>query len=263
MPTGFFDTDALTGFAEARGLDWICRESTASTNADALQHFDRERREVVAVSGAQTAGRGRRGRDWHSPPGRNIYCTLGLFKSMPPSRQALVGIATGIALCRALRAASGAEVELKWPNDLLAQGAKLGGILTESRMHGERFFFAIGFGLNLALDDADRDAIGQPAASLERAAGRPVERDALLIALLDAVLAEVRGLDAADPAGLAGEFARYDAFHGREVEVVDGAGRRVRGIDRGIAADGQLRLETGAGLELFAAAEISLRAPPA
>ncbi len=263
MPPGTIDADALAGFAADRGLDWICRESTASTNADVLQHFDRERREVIAVSGAQTAGRGRRGRDWHSPPGRNIYCTLGLFKSVASNRQALVGIATGIALCRSLRAASGAEVQLKWPNDLLAQGAKLGGILTESRPHGEQFFFAIGFGLNLALDDADQDIIGQPAASLERAAGRSVERDALLIALLDAVLAEVRGLDDADEARLAGEFERYDAFHGREVEVIDGAGRRVRGIDRGIAADGQLRLETGDGMELFSAAEISLRAPAA
>jgi len=260
MP-GIIDAGALAGFAEARGLDWICHRSTASTNADVLEHFDREHREVVAVSDAQTAGRGRRGRDWHSPPGRNIYCTLGLFKSVPPNRQALVGIATGIALCRSLRAASGAEVQLKWPNDLVAQGGKLGGILTESRPHGEQFFFAIGFGLNLALDDADHGAIGQPAASLERAAGRPVERDPLLLALLDAVLAEVRGLDAADDAGLAAGFARFDAFHGREVEVVDGSGRRVRGIDRGIAADGQLRLETAGGLESFSAAEISLRLP--
>jgi len=263
MSSGSIDAEALAGFAAARGLDWICRETTASTNADVLQHFDRERREVVAVSGAQTAGRGRRGRDWHSPPGRNIYCTLGLLKSVPPNRQALVGIATGVALCRSLRASSGAEVQLKWPNDLLLRGAKLGGILTESRAHGEQFFFAIGFGLNLALDDADHDVIGQPAASLELAAGGPVERDPLLMALLDAVLADVRGLDAADEAGLAREFARFDAFHGREVEVVDGAGRRVRGIDRGIAGDGQLRLETGDGLESFSAAEISLRAPAA
>lgn len=261
MAAASIDADALAGFAEASGLDWICHQTTASTNADVLQHFEHSRREVVAVSAAQTAGRGRRGRGWHSPPGRNIYCTLGLLKLVPANRQALVGIAAGIALCRSLREASGAEIHVKWPNDLLLQGAKLGGILTESRPHREQFFFAIGFGLNLALDDADHGAIGQPAASLERAASRPLERDPLLIALLGAVLAEVRGLDIADEAGLADTFARYDAFHGREVEIVDGAGRRVRGIDRGIAADGQLRLETGDGLKSFAAAEISLRAP--
>jgi len=259
MQAGPIDAAALGEFASARGLDWICRDSTASTNADVLRHFEREQREVVAVSGAQTAGRGRRGRQWHSPPGRNIYCTLGLLKAVPANRQALLGIVTGIALCRSLRGLCGAEVQLKWPNDLLAAGGKLGGILAESRPHGEQFFFAIGFGLNLALDDSDLDAIGQPAASLESAAANPFERNALLLALLDAVLAALRGFDA--EVELAADFAGYDAFHGREVEVVDNGGQRIVGIDRGIAADGQLRLETGDGLQLFSAAEISLRAP--
>ena len=254
-----FDETALRRAVEGHGLDWIYQRSTASTNADVIGHYRRERRESFAVCDTQTAGRGRRGRQWHSPPGANIYCSLGLFKALPANRLALLGIVTAVALCRTLRAVSGAEVELKWPNDLLVEGGKLGGILVESQPHGDGLhFFAIGFGINLALADADLDAIGQPAASLDAAATRPVERGELLIAALEALVPELRGFDAG-AGDLAAEFAGYDAYHGKRVEVDDGE-RRIRGIDRGIAADGQLQLETGDGLQRFSAAEISLRA---
>jgi BirA family biotin operon repressor/biotin-[acetyl-CoA-carboxylase] ligase len=253
-----FDEAALRRVVENHGLDWIYRQSTASTNADVIGHYRRERREAVAVCDTQTAGRGRRGRPWHSPPGANVYCSLGLFKAMPANRLALLGIVTAVALCRALRAISGAEVKLKWPNDLLVAGGKLGGILVESQPHDDGlYFFAIGFGLNLALDDTDLDAIGQPAASLADASLRPVERGGLLIAALDELLPQLRAFDAGSD-GLATEFANYDAYHDKRVEVIDGE-RRIFGIDRGIGADGQLQLETGDGLLCFSAAEISLR----
>lgn len=253
------DEAALRRAVEDHGLDWIYRRSTASTNADVSSHYERQRRESVAVCETQTAGRGRRGRQWHSPPGSNIYCSLGLFKALPADRLALLGIAAAISLCRSLREVSGAEVMLKWPNDLLLAGGKLGGILVESRPHENGlYFFIVGFGLNLALGDADLDAIGQPAAGLEGAATRPIERSALLIFALDALLAELRGFDPG-AADLAADFAALDAYRDREVEVVDGE-QRIRGINRGIAADGRLRLETGNGLQTFSAAEISLRA---
>ncbi|HKJ51516.1 MAG TPA: biotin--[acetyl-CoA-carboxylase] ligase [Gammaproteobacteria bacterium] len=259
MSPARFDEAAIRRVAESHGLDWIYRHSTTSTNADVIGHYRRERREAVAVSDTQTAGRGRRGRQWHSPPGANIYCSLGLFKALPVNRLALLGIVTAVALCRALRAVSGAEVKLKWPNDLLVAGGKLGGILVESQPHDDGlYFFAIGFGINLALADIDFDAIGQPAASLGAAATRALERGDLLIAALDTLVPELRSFDAG-AGDLATQFAAYDAFHGKPVEVVDGE-RRIRGIDRGIAADGQLQIETGDGLQHFSAAEISLRA---
>jgi BirA family biotin operon repressor/biotin-[acetyl-CoA-carboxylase] ligase len=259
MRSAGFDETALRRAVEGHGLDWIYKRSTASTNADVLRHYERERREAVAVSETQTAGRGRRGRQWHSPPGANIYCSLGLFKALPPDRQALLGIVAAIALCRSLREQSGAEVALKWPNDLVLAGGKLGGILAESRPHADGlYFFIIGFGLNLALENADLERIAQPATGLDSAATRPLERSTLLIAALDAVLSELRAFDAA-AGSPAAEFALFDAYHGREVEVVEGE-RLIRGINRGIAADGRLRLETGSGEEYFSAAEISLRA---
>ena len=259
MRRAAFDEQALRRAVEAQGLDLIYRHSTESTNADVLEHYAARGHAAVAVCEQQTAGRGRRGRRWHSPASGNIYCTLGLFKRVPAERQAMLSIATGLALCRALRRSCGVETELKWPNDLLAGGRKLGGILIESRAHGAgEYFFAIGFGINLSLAQSDLDSIGRPAASLETAAARPVERADLLLELVVEVLESARGFEPAQAAGLASEFAAYDAFHDREVDVLAGE-ERIRGINRGIAEDGQLRLETASGIQLFGAAEISLQ----
>ena len=180
----------------SHGLDWCYRDQTDSTNADVLQHYGEFRREVVAVSETQNAGRGRRGRQWHSPYARNIYCTVGLFKSLPANRQGLLSIVTGMALCRAIEASTAARVELKWPNDLLAGGEKLGGILIESRPHdATSFFFAIGFGINLSMHADEVAAIGQPVTSLDRLTARPPDRNALLSVAIDSVVAAIREFD--------------------------------------------------------------------
>lgn len=251
--------DSAGSIAARHGLDWHYRERTESTNADVLNHYRQHRREVVAVSEAQSAGRGRRGRQWHSPYARNIYCTIGLLKTMPANRQGLLSILTGLALCRALETVSAARIELKWPNDLLAAGRKLGGILIESQPHDEdSFFFAIGFGINVFMDDAQLDEIAQPVTSLDRMAARALDRTDLLEAAIEAVVGAIREFDETRVAQLVEEFRQADAFHGREVEVIS-AGERILGINRGISPDGELRLETGAGLQLHSAAEISLK----
>jgi BirA family biotin operon repressor/biotin-[acetyl-CoA-carboxylase] ligase len=115
--------------AERHGFDWHYRHDTGSTNADVMHYQQQHQREVVAVSESQSAGRGRRGREWLSPFARNIYCTIGITKEIPASSQGLLSMVTGLALCRALEQTAAAMVSLKWPNDLLFEGRKLGGIL--------------------------------------------------------------------------------------------------------------------------------------
>lgn len=250
----------LIGQRVARhGFDWRYSHETGSTNADVLQHFDQHGREVIAFSEAQRSGRGRRGRQWHSPYARNLYCTVGLCKALPANRQGLLSIVTGIALCRALRQIADTELSLKWPNDLLFEGQKIGGILIESRPRGDgNFFLAIGFGVNVFMHANELAEFAQAATSLDRVASAPLDRTRLLGAAIDGVVESIRAFDPAEIASLIDEFEAVDAFAGQTVEVTS-ADRRIRGINRGIAADGQLRLETEAGLELYSAAEISLR----
>ncbi len=240
-------------------LDWRYSLETGSTNVDVLDHYSEFRREVVAFSETQNAGRGRRGRQWHSPFACNIYCTVGILKALPANRQGLLSIVTGLALCHALRRSADASVSLKWPNDLLFDGRKLGGILIESRPHdAKRFFFAIGFGLNVFMQAPELAEIEQPAASLDQVAGRPLDRTELLSAAIDGVVQAVRAFDPDDVEPVIAEFEAFDAFFGQEVEV-SSAIASVRGINRGIARDGQLRLENETGETLHSSAEISLR----
>ena len=252
---------------DALGFDWHYRAETGSTNADALQHHLHHGRDVVAFAESQTAGRGRRGRQWLSPFARNIYCTIGIKRGIRAAHQGLLSIVTGVALCRALRAQTGLTVKLKWPNDLLLYGRKLGGILIESRVLGdERFFFAIGFGLNLFMSAEELACLDRPATSLSResdrasvqASAREIDRNALLVASIEAVIAANRSFEVDGVSALINDFADLDAYHEAPVEVICGE-QRITGINRGIDESGQLRLETSHGIELYSAAEISLR----
>jgi BirA family biotin operon repressor/biotin-[acetyl-CoA-carboxylase] ligase len=253
--------DARVGRAvAAQGFDWHYLPETGSTNADALQYQASHGCDVVAFSEAQNAGRGRRGRQWLSPYARNIYCTVGISRTIPAARQGLLSIVTGVALCRALRAATGLIVQLKWPNDLLLDEKKFGGILIESRaLADEQFFFAIGFGLNLLMHDDELASLDRPATSLGQSLPGALDRNALLVASIEAVITTIRDFEVDSVAQLISDFAGFDAYRDEIVEVVSGE-QCINGVNRGIDASGQLRLETPQGIELHSAAEISLRA---
>jgi BirA family biotin operon repressor/biotin-[acetyl-CoA-carboxylase] ligase len=260
MPGQPINEAAARQVVERHGFDWHYRHHTESTNADVLQYQQQHQREVVAVSESQSAGRGRRGRQWLSPFARNIYCTIGITKAIPARSQGLLSIVTGLALCRALEQTGAAMVGLKWPNDLLFEGRKLGGILIESRPLDETcFYFAIGFGLNVSMTATELAAIPQPATSLSRIAVAEVDRTQVLTASIDMVIRSIREFDHNAVQDLIAEFAKFDVFHDRPIDVIAGDSR-TRGINRGITPAGQLQLETEQGMELHSAAEISLRA---
>ncbi len=253
------DAGRIGAQVERLGLAWHYRDATGSTNADALELYGGSQRDLVVFAEAQSAGRGRRGREWLSPPGRNIYCTVGLARELAAPSQGLLSLVTALALRAALQSGAGVDIDLKWPNDLLHGGRKLGGILIESRaLEAGRFLFAIGFGINVHMHADELAALEIPATSVAAVAPRPVDRGELLLAAIASVAGAVRDFDPANAGRWVAEFERADAFHRSEIEVVSG-GERIRGIYDGIEADGRLRLATAGGVELHAAAEISLR----
>ncbi len=255
------DAERVGARVERLGLDWHYRDATGSTNADALRLHAETLRELVVFAEAQSAGRGRRGREWLSPPGRNLYCTVGLAREIPAPAQGLLSLVTALALRAALKDGAGVDIDLKWPNDLLHDGRKIGGILIESRaLDAGRFLFAIGFGINVHMRDDELAGLEIPATSVAAIAPRPVERDAILLAAIEAVAVAVREFDPANTARWIAEFEQGDAYRGREIEIVSGD-ERIRGIYDGVDPDGRLRLLTDGGMARFAAAEISLRPP--
>ncbi|MBA4287226.1 MAG: biotin--[acetyl-CoA-carboxylase] ligase [Xanthomonadaceae bacterium] len=218
---------------------------------------------------AQTAGRGRRGRDWRSPFGANLYLSLAWnFGGWPPKLGCLP-LAVGVAATRALSAAGLDGVQLKWPNDLRIGDAKLGGILIESRSEiGGACRVVIGLGLNVAMTAAQAADLGQPWISVhaaQDAAGRPrVTRNALAGHLLAALSAALTDFEASGFARFLDDWKRLDLAADQPVRIIGAGAAELDGIARGIDDDGALIVETPDGRrQHLHAGEVSLRLAPA
>ena len=213
----------------------------------------------LCVAEVQTAGRGRRGRRWQAPPGTGI--TFSLMRVFPGSASELgpLALAAGVLVAETLRAHGVDGVGLKWPNDLVVDGAKLGGILVE--VDGGAVPRAIvGVGLNHDRGDAV-PSVDQPVTDIRRAASVKLARARLAGAVMGAL---VEGLDRFAVCGFRpfqSAWGRLDALAGSAVRVVREDGAET-GIARGVAADGGLRVETARGLRVFHSGEVSVRAVP-
>lgn len=216
-----------------------------STNTALLD--ERPAGAVLLAAEAQTAGRGRRGRRWHAVPGRSITFSLGRTVRRPLRELAGLSLVAGVAAARALRAL-GAPVRLKWPNDLLAGGAKLGGILVETRSPS---YAVIGIGINYLAEEAVARRVRRPLASLAEVLDPLPSRNTViagigraLVTALDAF--EARGLDSVRE-----EWLSLDAYAGLRLRLRTADGRSVTGIAGGLAEDGGLVLRTRGGLRAF------------
>jgi BirA family biotin operon repressor/biotin-[acetyl-CoA-carboxylase] ligase len=235
----------------------IHRFETCSSTNDVVRELALEGAPegTAVVAAGQTAGRGTKGRAWHSPAGRGLYLSILL---RPASADlSLLPLAAGLAVRAAIRDACGLDVRLRWPNDIIVDGRKLGGILCESRVReGRPDFVVLGLGLNVNQDAADfPEDLRASAASLKIAARWTRGLDDLL----DRVLAQagvwldrhsrgeretiVRAFDAASV------FARGEALSVRDEGAV------VRGVYEGIDVSGALLLRTDCGVRRITSAE--------
>jgi BirA family biotin operon repressor/biotin-[acetyl-CoA-carboxylase] ligase len=147
--------------------------STGSTNADLLAAVrDGAADRTVLLADTQTGGRGRRDRQWVSPPGTGVYLSVLLRPSaVPAARLGTLGMVAGLALVHAAKEVAGVAATLKWPNDLMIDGAKCAGILSEATPDGAAQAVVVGIGVNVRALDEDIPAGpgGLPATSLEQA----------------------------------------------------------------------------------------------
>jgi BirA family biotin operon repressor/biotin-[acetyl-CoA-carboxylase] ligase len=243
-------------------------DETDSTNSRLLAVTDLPAgRFDACVAEYQTAGRGRRGRGWIAPYASGLCLSFAWSFREPPRELASLSLAVGVAVVRALATCGVHDVQLKWPNDLLVRGRKLGGILCELRAEAAGPAYVVaGLGLNVRLPAsararivADADAAGalEPASLAEE---RPAPSRSLLVArLLDALAAMAMEFEQTGLASFHAEWSAADALAGRAVRVHAHAGER-GGIARGIASDGALLVEIDGRLERIASGEVSLRA---
>ncbi|MCB1669334.1 MAG: bifunctional biotin--[acetyl-CoA-carboxylase] ligase/biotin operon repressor BirA [Porticoccaceae bacterium] len=218
----------------------------------------------VLLAERQTAGRGRRGRQWQSPFGRNIY--LSVVWGFDSGVEALEGLslAVGVAVCCAAERCGASGLQLKWPNDLLFKARKVGGILLE--VVGDPSGFCqvvIGVGLNTGMGADEIRNIDQPWGNLEAAAVAPIDRSVLAGCVLDELLMLLHCYERTGFAPFRSAWMDRDAFTDTPVRLLLGS-REVEGVARGVSNSGALLLEEGlAGqgevVRQYSGGEISLR----
>ncbi len=230
------------------------RAETGSTNADASAAALRGEPEgLVVVAEQQSAGRGRRDRQWVSPPRAGLTLSMLLrpgAAGVAAGAYAWLPLLAGVALVEAVRRVAEVDAALKWPNDLLVGDGKAAGILAE--VAGDAV--VVGIGLNVTTRAAELPATtGLPATSLILAGARTADRDPLLRALLRGFAGWYRGwLEAGGDAEMSGLLAAYRrdcATVGRQVRVLLPAGAPIEGEATGVNADGQLVVRTADGAE--------------
>ncbi len=222
-----------------RSLD--VRARTGSTNDEA-----RDARGVpdghVILADAQDRGRGARGRSWASPGGTDLYFSIVLGPAgLDPARLPPLTLAVGLGVVSACEELVGEGFAIKWPNDVILGDRKLAGILVESMSSGARLErVVIGVGL-----DVNREAFGELAeiaTSLRLVAGRALDRERVFALVLGAIEREVSRFVAHGPDAIVPRVGARLAWRGRAVEC-----EGVRGILRGLRADGALRVATNDG----------------
>lgn len=246
---------AAAALLDALQVQW----STGSTNSELLRCSAPQRGSHVMLAERQTGGRGRRGRVWASPLAAHVY--LSVLRGFAGGLAQLGGLSlvAGVAVAEALRALGHPRVQLKWPNDLVVDGRKLGGLLVEG---GGEFAgparAVIGLGLNVHMPPATAAQIDQPWIDLDQMAGQPVQRNAVVAALLAHLLPALEQFEAEGLTPFLSRYALLDNLAGRDVRV-EQAGVWQDGRALGLAEDGALRVEIEGREHHVHAGEVSVR----
>jgi BirA family transcriptional regulator, biotin operon repressor / biotin---[acetyl-CoA-carboxylase] ligase len=239
--------DGLTTHRLGKKIHYFTELDSTNSHARRLAEQRAQEGEVV-IAESQTHGRGRLGRRWVSPPYVNLYLSVILRPTLPPIDAPQITLMAAVALADALAAFIPVLPAIKWPNDILAGGKKLAGVLTESACHGERIDFVIlGIGVNINYPvESMPDAIQKRATSMISFTGTNVSRESVvrrLIQDLDRCYGELEEM------GFQTVAPRWEArfeLRGKKVRV-EMTDRIIIGTARGIDRDGALLVEDGRG----------------
>ncbi len=222
-------------------------ETTVSTNDMAKTLGAQGAAEgTLVVAETQSAGRGRLGRSWLSPPGMGIYASLLLRPSLPPTELPQITLATAVTVVRALTRSVGVTPGIKWPNDLILKGKKLGGILTEMETESDQIrYLVVGLGLNVNNPGFPPELMNT-ATSLSLEQGRSFQRVPILQAWLEEFESLYLRFLARGFPEILQEWKQHSVTLGKYVAVRQGT-RHLEGLALEVAADGALLLETARG----------------
>jgi len=264
------DAGRIRASLEALGVSQLAELTVlaeADSTNDELTRLPLARRHAHAIlADTQTGGRGRRQRSWYSPPGANIYLSLGWTLRGRGAVWSSVPLVSAVCLCRALDRAGLQGHGIKWPNDILVGGNKLAGILVESQAIGSELpTVVIGIGLNVHMPRREAGGllpIDKPwtdLSSLLPAGSEWLDRNRLSGLLLDELLAGLARFDAEGWEAFRPEWEAHDLVSGRRIRLEGNGGFRA-GRALGVDEQGGLWVDIdGYGVQALHSAEVSLR----
>lgn len=245
-----------------RGFSLLVLDTVDSTNDEAARQLAAGRPTPFAVlARRQTRGRGRFGRTWHSDSSANIYSTFAFRPRVAPERMQTFTLWMGVNICQLLENFATVHPGIKWPNDIVFDGRKAGGMLTEARVDADQIRdLVFGLGLNVNSPAANwPDELARRAVSLSQITGAELDINRLAAALVGRVLLAYQNFaDSDHVATFADLWNRYDLLRGEPVTLLE-AGRRHHGVASGVDDEGALLLRDARGtVHRFRAGEVTL-----
>jgi len=229
-----------------------------STNQYLLERLDSLQSGDACIAEYQQAGRGRRGRQWFSPFGANLYISMYWRLEQGPAAAVGLSLVIGIVMAEVLRELGAKDVRVKWPNDLYLNDRKLAGILVElTGKTGDAAQIVIGAGINLAMRNVATDVINQGWINLQEA-GIEIDRNALAVTLIQKLRAALTLFEQESLVPFLTRWKALDNYLNRQVKLIIGD-REIFGISRGINEQGALLLEQDGMIKPWVGGEISLR----
>jgi BirA family biotin operon repressor/biotin-[acetyl-CoA-carboxylase] ligase len=212
----------------------------------------------ICLTEYQSAGKGRRGRQWVSPFGSNIYLSVSWQYQQGPATVSGLSLAAGVAVGRALTLVGVSDIGLKWPNDIYWQQKKLGGILVEVRGDSEGpCSVVVGIGINLVLSATAASHIDQPWVDLRTINnGERTGRNLLIATILNQLIPIMADFDQTGIQALVDEWRRYDCMHGKQVTLIAG-NNNITGVVQGIDDQGLITLLVEGEIKAYASGEVT------
>lgn len=246
-PLILFDKNKIESLIKDQRVSLECFETISSTN-NCFNNKTPLKNLQVCLAEHQSKGRGRLGRSWVSPFGRNIYCSFIYEFNKDISELSGLSLVVGILAANSLELLDQKlKPLLKWPNDIYVNNKKLGGILIEITAEANGNSKAIiGVGLNINMKDEELKGVDQPWTSLEHSLNIKLDRNPVAAQLIQSI---IKGIDIFVEKGIEAflpEWKRYDLLENREVSLSQGA-EIISGIARGINLQGHLLLELPSG----------------
>jgi BirA family biotin operon repressor/biotin-[acetyl-CoA-carboxylase] ligase len=250
---------ANTAGLETLGLRIAVEREIDSTNAALKRRALSEDIHGVALfAETQTAGRGRLGRVWVSPPKSNIYLSLGWRTGLEPLELAGLSLAVGCAIGEGLERNFGLKMQLKWPNDLYLGGKKCGGVLIDLvQSSNQDWTIVVGVGLNVAMPNSGGNDIDQPWTDLGSHSAVPLTRNEVGGQLLGALVPLLSSWQVGAFSQWRESWSRRDLMAGHQITVQQG-NHSISGRADGVDHSGALRVVTNEGLTVVQSGEASM-----